>query len=303
VGRLLNAIPRWLLGLVLQALNGLWGLLSQTVLTVPDVTALPQVQQITGTCTVVVNTCFGLLVVTAGIVVMTRETLQVRYGISEVGPRLVVAFIAANMAAVITRGLTGGANTLTAALTGEGISSPGAFSQLRDTVSVGLSDPAAPALVAVIGAIIAVLVGMLVALWLVRLGVLVVLAGIAPLALACHALPYTEAAAKLWWRAMLGTLGTVVAQAFALHAALSVFLDPHANLPALGLPGDPSGTLNLFIVACLLWAVVKIPGLMSRYVTRGGGHSPGGYVLRVVLAQRLTRGLGRGRGPGRGRIG
>ena len=61
MGRLLNAIPRWLLGLVLQALDRLWGLLSQTVLTVPDVTGLPQVRQITGTSTMVVNTCFGLL--------------------------------------------------------------------------------------------------------------------------------------------------------------------------------------------------------------------------------------------------
>ena len=43
---------------------------------------------------------------------------------------------------------------------------------------------------------------------LVRVGVLVLLAGIAPLALACYSLPWTQAAAGLWWRSLLGYLGT-----------------------------------------------------------------------------------------------
>lgn len=294
MGWLLDAIPRWLAGQVAEALNRLWGLLTSTVLWVPDVTGLPQVQQLTNASTVVVNTGFVLAILTAGVTVMTRETLQVRYGIADLGPRLVVAFVAANMAGPITRALIGAANTLTAALTGEGIAQSGAFRQLARTVTASLADPGAAGLVAVIGLIIAVLVGMLIVLWIVRLGVLVCLAGIAPLALACHSLPFTDPAAKLWWRAILGTLATVVLQAFVLHAALAVFLDPNANLPALGLPADPTGTLNLFIVACLLWVVVRIPGLIRRYVTRGGGHSVGGYVLRVLVVQQLTRGVTRG---------
>ena len=294
MGWLLNSIPGWLAGQVANALNRLWGLLTATVLWVPDVTGLPQVQRLTSTSTAVVNTGFVLAVIAAGVTVMTRETLQVRYGIADLGPRLVVAFVAANLAGPITRALIGGANTLTAALTGEGIAQSGAFRQLAHTVTAGLTDPGAAALVAVIGLIIAVLVGMLIVLWIVRLAVLVCLAGIAPAALACHSLPFTDPAAKLWWRAILGTLGTVVLQAFVLHAALAVFLDPNANLPALGLPADPTGTLNLFIVACLLWVVVRIPGLIRRYVTHGGGHSVGGSMLRVLVVQQLTRGAVRG---------
>jgi hypothetical protein len=292
VGWLLNAIPKWLAGQVAHALAGLWRLLAATALTVPDVTVLPQVRQLTATSMVVVNTCFVLAVIAAGVLVMTHETVQVRYGVAELGPRLVVAFIAANMAGPLTRGLIGGGNALTAGLTGEGLAAQGAFGRLDQTVSASLANPTQVALAAVVGVLIAVLVGMLLVLWLVRLGVLVCLAGIAPVALACHASPFTDGAAKLWWRAMLGTLGTVVAQAFVLHATLSVFLDPAANLPALGLPRDPAGTLNLFIVACLLWVVVRIPAMMRRYVTRGGGGSgPGGYVLRVVVVQQLTRRL------------
>ncbi len=124
MGWLLNAIPRWLAGQVAAALNRLWGLLSGTVLWVPDVTALPQVQRLTGTSLAVVNTGFVLAVIAAGVTVMTRETLQVRYGIGELAPRLVVAFVAANLAGPITRGLIGGANALTVGLTGEGSPSP-----------------------------------------------------------------------------------------------------------------------------------------------------------------------------------
>jgi hypothetical protein len=252
----------------------------------------------------VVNTGFVIAVIAAGVLLMTRETLQVRYGIGDLGPRLVVGFVAANLAGPITRALIDAANALTTGLTGEDIAQSGAFGQLARTVSAGMGSPGGAVLVAAIGLVIAVLIGMLIVLWLVRLGVLITLAGLAPVALACHSLPFTDAAAKLWWRAMLGTLGTVVLQAFGLHAALSVFLDPNANLTDLGLPADPSGVLNLFIVACLLWAVVKIPGMMRRYITGGGRSGVGGYVLRVLVVQRLTNGLLRGlRGPAPSRTG
>jgi hypothetical protein len=122
----------------------------------------------------------------------------------------------------------------------------------------------------------------------VRLGVLVVLVGIGPLALACHATPYTDGAARLWWRALLGTLATVVLQALTLHTALSVFLSPDANLPTLGIPHDPTGTFNLFLVLCLLWVVIKIPALMRRYVTGGGGNNIAGLIVRMALVQQLT---------------
>ncbi len=306
MGWLLNSIPRWFAGQVAAALNRLWALLSGTVLWVPDVTGLPQVQRLTSTSLAVVDAGFVLAIIAAGVTVMTRETLQVRYGVRELAPRLVIAFVAANLSGPIVRGLISGANALTTGLTGDGIAQSAAFGQLARTVAASLTDPSAALLVAVLGLIIAVLLGMLIVVWVVRLALLVCLAGAAPVALACHASPFTDPAARLWWRAILGTLATVVLQAFVLHAALVVFFDPHANLPALGLPAG-SGTFNLFLVACLLWIVVRIPGLIRRYVTRGGGHTVGGYVLRVLVIQRLTGGLsralggrtgaGRGRGP------
>jgi hypothetical protein len=295
MGFLLNAIPNWLSDQVAKLLNGLWGLLSATMLTVPDVTRLPQVQRLVSTSMVVVNTAFVLAIMAAGALVMMRETVQIRYGIGDLAPRLVVAFVASNFAARITSALISGANALTVSLTGDDIASRGSFQQIGKTVAGGMLGSANTLLLAIVGLLIAVLVGMLVVLWITRLGILVCLAGIAPLALACHCLPFLEPVARLWWRAMVGTLGTVVLQAFTLHAALVVFLDPSANLRTIGLPDDPSGVLNLFIVACLFWVVVRIPGLMRRYVTRGG-PGVGGYVFRVLIAQQLTRGLSRALG-------
>jgi hypothetical protein len=127
-----------------------------------------------------------------------------------------------------------------------------------------------------------------------RCGLLIVLAGIAPIALALHGTPQTEGAAKLWWRAMLGATGTVVIQAAALHTTLTIFLSPDANLPVLGLIviPDAGATMNLLIVACLLFGILKVPGLMRRFVTQ---TKPGvsGQIFRLVVIQQLTRGLSR----------
>jgi hypothetical protein len=81
----------------------------------------------------------------------------------------------------------------------------------------------------------------------------------------------------------------VAPQALALHTTVSIFLDPRANL---GLPQDRSGMFNLFIVACLLWATVRIPSLVRRYVTHSGGRNVGGYLLRAVVIHQLTRIVG-----------
>jgi len=289
VGWLIDGVIDWLAKAVLATLKALWGLLGGGLFVTPDVTGLPQVTAITDRSVMVVNVCFVLAVITAGVTVMTHETVQIRYGIGEVAPRLVFGWIASNFAIPLCQGLIELANALTQALTGDGITSTGSFEQMQRVVAAALTNTSNAFLLVVMGLIIAVLTGMLMVVWLVRLGVLIVWVGVAPIALACHATPYTDGAAKLWWRTGLGTLGTVVLQALAMHAALSIFLNPNANLPALGLPHDPTGVINLFIVCCLLWVVVKIPGMMRRYVTHSGQHNVAGLFLRMVLIQQVSR--------------
>jgi hypothetical protein len=291
MGWLFDSALSWFTSKILDALNALWNLLLHLALTIPDVTTLPQVRDITTTSLLIVNTAYALAIIAVGVVVMSRETVQTRYGIAELGPRLVIGWIGANMSTFICTNLINDANALTQALAGDSISGTGSFGQLHDTITSAASNAPGAVITLVIMVILAVLTGMLMVQWLVRLGLLVVVVGIAPVALACHGTPWTEPAAKLWWRTLLGTLGTVVLQALALHTALSVFLNPNANLPALGIPNDPTNTLNLFIVMCLLWTVVKIPGLMRRYVTKssGGGASIGRFVILQQLTRALTR--------------
>jgi hypothetical protein len=44
---------------------------------------------------------------------------------------------------------------------------------------------------------------------LVRIVITTLLVAVAPLALACHALPHIEGAARLWWRALAAVLGVL----------------------------------------------------------------------------------------------
>jgi len=299
----IKAIVKWCAEVIVGGLNILWNLLAATIFVSPDVTVLPQVKAVSSTSLAIVNTVYVLAILWMAILVMGRDAIQSRYGPGELIPRLVIGLIGANLAMPLCSQLIALANALTTALTSQDIASPESMQQMRTIVAGSLADPngndPASFLVMLIGLVIAVLVATLLVQWIVRLGVLIVAVGIAPIALALHGTPQTEPAAKLWWRTMLGTLGTVVIQAVALQTTLTTFLSPQANLPALGLPGDPGVVMNLLIVLCLLWAILKIPSMMRRYVTKSS-PSQAGTILRVMVIQQLTRGFSRGGGSLRG---
>jgi hypothetical protein len=306
VDKLIEGILDWFAKTILGALNALWDLLSATVFVSPDVTQLPQVTAFASTSLGIVNACYVLAFLWMAILVMGRDTIQAKYGPGELIPRLIIGLIAANFSIPLCSTLIQLANAVTAALTSQDITAPGSMQHLRTTTTAALNNQngANPAsfLLLLIGLLIAVLVGVLVVQFIIRLGVLVVAVGIAPIALALHGTPQTEGAAKLWWRTILATLGTVVMQAVALHTTLTIFLNPDTNVDVLGLPlpgGDPGAVMNLLIVVCLLWGVIKIPGMMRRYVTQGR-PSAMGMIFRVVLVQQLTRGISRAFSSGRG---
>lgn len=306
--KIISGVIGWFDKVVLSALSQLWGLLSATVLQSPDVTSLPQVRSVASTSLVVVNAVYVLAFLYAAILVMGRGTIQSRYGPGELIPRLVLGQILANFALPLCSAVIGVANAVTQAITADPITSKGSLAYLQATTSgainsatIGNSPKAF--LLSLLGLIIAVLVGGLLIQWIIRLGLLIVVAGIAPIALSLHGTPQTEGAAKLWWRTFTGTIATVAVQAVFLHTALKVFLTPGDNLRVLGLPGvfgseEPGALMNLLIVICLLLGVLKIPALMGRYVTQ---NRPGGAarVLRLVVVQQLTRGLSHAKTPPR----
>jgi hypothetical protein len=302
--KVINGVLKWFAEMVLATLNNLWDLLSATAFQSPNVTTLPQVTTFAGTSLGIVNVCYVLAILAVAIMIMGRDTIQSRFGPSELIPRLVIGLIAANFGLPICSAIIDLANALTTALTSQSITSPGSMQLLRATTTAALitQTGVSPSgfLLLLIGLLIAVLVALLMIQWIMRCGLLIVLAGIAPVALALHGTPQTEGAAKLWWRAMLATTGTVVIQAVALHTTLTIFLSPDANLPVLGLVviPDTGATMNLLIVACMLVGILKVPGLMRRYVTQ---TRPGitGQIFRLVVIQQITRGLSKGFSGGR----
>src|SRR5262249_57662842 len=73
-----------------------------------------------------------------------------------------------------------------------------------------------------------------------RLAALILLIGIAPAALICHASPLTEGIAHTWWRAFSACLGLHLAQPIIVMATIKIFLTPTRPC-ALVLPTPASG--------------------------------------------------------------
>jgi hypothetical protein len=292
---LMDGLVSWLANLVVDLLALLLTFLAGNIFVSPDVTVLPQVTTIAGTAALAVNAGYGLAIITAGILIMVGGTVETRYRVKELLPRLVVGFVLSSFAIPLCRAFIEVANALTVAMVGASASTERAVKMTQTHVRAASTDAGAGVLAVTIGLLIVVLMFTLYAGWIVRVALLVILAGIAPIALACYALPATQPAAALWWRTLLGCLGTAVLQAVAFATGIGLLTEPDANLPVLlGLPG--SDVLNLFLVMVLLWLTVKIPGLIRRYVTRGGGGTTvRGLVSRAVFVQSVTRRLPVGR--------
>lgn len=290
---LYNGLIEWLAERVQGMLGGLVSFLTATFFTSPDVTAFPQVQALVGRSMLVVNAAFVLAIIAAGAIAMTHGTFQIRYQAKDLLPRLVFGFVIANFGVELCRMLTETANALMVAMVGETASGPQVVAFVKARIASALADPAAAVLAVVIGLIIVVLFYLLLVGWFVRIAALIVLAGVAPVALACYALPQTQSAAGLWWRSLLGCLATPVLQAIFFTNGVDLLLDPEHNVPILlGIgPAPSTDVFNLFIAACLLWVTARIPTLVGRYVTRGGQMSTAGVALRAVIVQSITRGL------------
>ncbi|MBN1171096.1 MAG: hypothetical protein JXA67_02885 [Micromonosporaceae bacterium] len=293
-GSLFEAIVGALTSATMAGLNWILGLLSASVFSSPDVTALPQVSFVATRAQLVANACLVLIVTVAGMLAMTGGGPQQRYSLKALLPRMLTAFLAANMATPLVRVILTSANALTVALTADTFASSDAFAQLRRVIVGNLSDPATAILAAVLRTLALAMLLALIVTWLGRLTVLLVTAGTAPVALLCYALPQTELVTQLWWRSLLGALATQVLQALTLHLAVATLLAPDANLPALGLPHDPTGLLNILITCFVLWLVIRIPAWVARTIGGSPGRGVGvlGSVVRVVVVQRLLGTLG-----------
>jgi hypothetical protein len=298
MGWVLDGIVDWFADAILEVFTALIAAITGALLTTPDVTVLPQVQALTGRSVFIVDTVFVLVFVAAGALTMTAGgDERSRYTVKELLPRCVVGFVAAHFSQLVAGTLIDLANALTDALTGLGTGPDGGLGGVK-THLLASRDHTSALLFVVCAAIIVVLLAATAISLVVRFAVLLVLTTIAPLALACHALPQTDVVARLWWRAYLGTLAVPIVQGMFLAAGQWMLTDSGHMLALLGLPVEPGGVLNLFVVMVLLWTAVKVPGWMRKAVTAPGARTNNvvGAAVRLVVVQRIGRmvpGIGR----------
>lgn len=268
------AIDGFFQRLVDSAINPLLDLLSEHLLTTPDPATLPRIGELWSQSWQLVLTTYGLLVVAAGIVLMTREVLQTRWGVRDLAPRLVVGFGAGAMSMLIATQAIRLANALATALAGGNLETNSASTALREMArSAGFQGIFATLLRTVLViALVVLLVG-----YVVRVAITVVLLAGAPLALMCHALPATEAVARWWWRGFGACLAIQVVQSLVLITATKVFLSPGG----WGFFGpNRAGLVNLIVGLALVGILIKVPFWLLSTLRIGHGGSFVGTVAR-----------------------
>ncbi|MEV1082228.1 hypothetical protein AB0I98_28945, partial [Streptomyces sp. NPDC050211] len=290
-----SAITGFFKSVIKFALNPLLDLLSGTLLTTPSPASMPRVGELWTNSWQIALACYALLVAIAGVVVMSHETVQTRYSIKEIAPRIPLGFLAAALSLFLGGKAVDLANALSRAAMGGGVNADTAGPALRDFVLSSFNSDS--------GSIFMVLmwlvaIGVLVALLLtfvVRVALTIILIVAAPLALICHALPQTDGVARWWWKAFGGVLAIQVAQSLALITGVRVFLTPGGFGPN-GLFGfNDNGLVNVLITLALMYVVFKIPFWILGSIRFGHGRSFVGKVARAYVMYK-TLGLLRGGG-------
>lgn len=294
-GRIRQAINGWFYDLVARNLGPLLDLVATTVLATPNLTAATsRVRELWWVSDGIANTAMVLLVTIGGVIVMTHETLQTSYGVKEIAPRLVVAMLAANLSLLLVGYGIQLTNALAVALLGGGIDPQHVRATLRTLALGPLQAGSALGFLSLLALVLVVMAVGLVATYVVRVALLITLTAAAPLALVCHALPKLDGLAQLWWRAVAGCFGIQLGQALVLAMAVRVFFEAD-RARVLGLGGGH--LVDLVVVGCLLWMLLRLPVWVSRLVFGRRGST----VVRMVRSYVIYRGIrsfGAGLGSG-----
>lgn len=276
--------------LVGESLNWLLRMLGSTLLSTPTLDQLPRIGEIWEQSRLFVVAAYSLLVLLAGILVMGHQSMQTRYTIREIAPRVVVGFLAANLSLMVGDQAIRFANATSMAVLGDSLdpqTSGKAVTELfvalvsRSVVDGGLF----AGLLSLVLTIL--LIGLLVG-YVVRVGLTAILLAGAPLALMCHGLPQLEGVAHWFWRSGAGVLGIQVGQSLALVVALKVFLEP-GGFNFFGTPTS-DGIVNLIVLIALIWILVKIPTWVMNQVRVGGGRRSflGGLAYAFAFGKALA---------------
>ncbi len=284
-GWIAGQINHWFADLVALAIKPLLDALAVTLLATPSVEGQARIQDLWQATTVLANGACAVLFIAAGVLVIGHETIQTRYAVKEIAPRLVVAFLAANFSFFITAKAITLANGVSQALLGQGFNARRAANAIRFLIVPPGNRQIFYTLLALVAVILLVL---LLITFVFRVAMTTLLVVAAPLALACLALPQTDGLARLWWRGFSGLLIIQVAQSLTLVTAVRIFFNQDGR-EAVGLFG--TGQLyNLLLALVLLIILVRIPGWVSRavFASQGGRGSAIGRIFKYAIAYKLT---------------
>ncbi|MFF5010586.1 hypothetical protein ACFY3G_48305 [Streptomyces phaeochromogenes] len=303
---IVNAVTSFLGMLIEQIMKPVREFLADTLLATPDVTQHADIKRLWTAMLGLTAGIYVLFVTAGGITVMGYETVQTRYALKQIAPRLLLGMVAAATSLTVMGKAIGMSNALAHAIMATDMTDAGQ-GMVERVLPFALFG--APGLtlyllilaVVMIALVLAVLIG-----FLVRVAVMALLAVAAPLALACHGHPLTDPLARLWWRALAGCLAIQIAQSMTFILALKLFFAPGAT--TLGIPkSDQLGTMLAGLA--LFWVLFKIPGWTLQVILRGtpiqNPHAPTGVrVLKHLAMYRLMDhylpGLSQLRRPGRG---
>ncbi|MGH8882333.1 MAG: hypothetical protein ACRD0P_34135, partial [Stackebrandtia sp.] len=210
-----EGITGWFQDLAADALKPVLGFLADTQLGTPEIGSpeMAQAEQIWSTSQTIANACFVLLVTLAGVLLMAGETFGGQASAREVVPRLVLAFVAVNTSLIILGYGIQFANGLARAILmagGDRIDTDQAGRVLAEGVESSINTGGAFLTMVVL--VVVVMAVVLAFIYIVRLAIIMVLIGLAPVALMFHALPLTDGLARLWWRGITGALAIQVCQ-------------------------------------------------------------------------------------------
>ncbi|WP_433264830.1 hypothetical protein ACQPZF_36210 [Actinosynnema sp. CS-041913] len=277
------------------ALAPILELIGHTVLSTPTISDLPGIGELWNNSWELVVAAYGLLILLGGIVVMGHESVQTRYSIKEIGPRIPIAFLASALSLFFADKFIRLANGLVLDILGDGVGAP----SLGDTLKDAVAGVASGGLFIILVGLVLVVVGLgLLVVYVVRIVITLVLIISGPLFLMFHALPHTDPLARWWWKAITATLAIQVAQALVLITAVRTFLSGGVHLF-----GSTLSALGTLVAAIALFFILfKIPFWLLKAVKVGSGGSFLGGLARAYIAAK-TFGMVAGKAGALGRAG
>lgn len=262
------------------------------------------------------------VVVAAGLIILSYETLQTKYSLREMLPRLIIAVLLVGLAKEITWQVFGNSLVIVDAFTltdrvhsvycdnfPDGSSAPidvteceGYEPKMRSVfANHAFMVPTGPGANDPVGLVD---VGMqLVSIWCyLTLLVIFLLRNVAwfcvlimaPLALACHALPQSERFAHYWWRLLGACLASSVGQA----ALIWVYHQLEGNIVRQSNDDEiyvDDYHLQLFYIVLIVWLMWKLHKMAFQLARGKTVTAPGSGFLKYLLLNRLMS--GRSGGP------